>query len=257
MTKVLRTDIFPAIDVLDGQVVRLLQGDYDRKTVFGDSPLESARAFKEKGAEYLHLVDLDGARKGVPGCFDIVERIVRDTGLKVEVGGGIRNEDTVREYLDRGAFRVILGTVCVTDPDFTGEMAARYGERIAAGLDARDGLVAIKGWKETSTLTLDEAFDRLTGQGISAFICTDISKDGAMAGIDAGFYAGLVERYTLGKNCGIVASGGVTELGDVERLADAAVAGIIIGRSLYDGRIRLEDALKAAEEANSRRIGER
>ena len=246
MSQTLKTQIFPAIDVCGGQVVRLLQGDFDRKTVFGDSPLEAAAAFAEKGAGYLHLVDLDGARLGEPGCFDAVERIASETGLKVEVGGGIRTEETIAKYLEKGAFRVILGTVCVTDPEFTDRMVRRYGERIAAGLDARDGMVAIKGWKEISRLTLAAAFDRLIGSGVSNVICTDISKDGAMSGINAEFYAGLVDKYTTGRGCGIVASGGVTDIKDVERLAGAGVAGIIIGRSLYDGRIDLADALEAA-----------
>ncbi|MCR4669040.1 MAG: 1-(5-phosphoribosyl)-5-((5-phosphoribosylamino)methylideneamino)imidazole-4-carboxamide isomerase, partial [Clostridia bacterium] len=166
-------------------------------------------------------------------------------GLRVEIGGGIRTEETVEKYLEKGAFRVILGTVCVTDPAFTERMAKRYGDRIAAGLDARGGMVAIKGWKEVSQLSLDEAFSRLTDSGISTVICTDISKDGAMAGINDAFYRDLVGRYTLQKGCGIVASGGVTDMDDVRRLASAGVSGIIIGRSLYDGRIRLEDALKA------------
>ena len=241
----IRTEIFPAIDVIGGQVVRLLQGDFERKTVFGDLPAEQAALFAEKGAGYLHLVDLDGARLGQPGCFDTVERIVSETCLRVEIGGGIRTEETVEKYLEKGAFRVILGTVCVTDPEFTERMAKRYGDRIAAGLDARGGMVAIKGWKEVSQLSLDDAFKRLTDSGVSTVICTDISKDGAMAGINDAFYRDLVGRYTLKKGCGIVASGGVTDMDDVRRLASAGVSGIIIGRSLYDGRIRLEDALKA------------
>ena len=254
--KTVKTEIFPAVDVIGGQVVRLFQGDYDRKTVFGDSPEEMARIFAEKGAGYLHLVDLDGARLGTPGCYETVEHIARETGLKVEIGGGIRSEETIEKYLEKGAFRVILGTVCVTDPEFTERMARKYGDRIAAGLDARDGMVAIKGWKEISELSLSDAFDRLTGYGISTVICTDISKDGAMAGIDAGFYRSLTKKYTIERGCGIVASGGVTDTEDVRRLAEAGVSGIIIGRSIYDGRIRLEDALRIAEAAGAPRSEE-
>ena len=174
--------IFPAIDLFGGQAVRLYQGDYNQMTVYDPDPLNTVRKFEAAGAKHLHLVDLEGAKTGQTTNLPTIQRLAAQTGLFIEVGGGIRNMDTVRRYLDAGASRVILGTAAVTDPDFTAQAVAQYGEKIAVGADLKDGKVAIKGWLETSQDTWEVFFERMQTLGVQTIICTDISRDGAMRG---------------------------------------------------------------------------
>ena len=246
------TKIFPAIDIRDGMVVRLLKGDYDKMTVYGGTPVDMAFTFDDMGAEWVHLVDLDGARDGESRVKDLVREIVRSTSLKVEIGGGIRDEIIIQDYLSMGVERVILGTIAMTDPEFTARMIDTYGPGIAVGIDIKDGYAAIKGWEELSKYTADEAFTMLCDMGADTIICTDVSKDGAMKGIDVDFYKGLVNKYTEKYGTGIVASGGVTSLDDIDALSRIGLEGIIIGRAIYDGSIHLEDAVRVcAEGVNS------
>lgn len=234
-------NIFPAIDLRDGKVVRLLKGDYEKMTVYGDDPVATALEFAQAGAEYLHVVDLDGAKDGNTPNRRIVQRLARETGLQVEIGGGIRSEETIKDYLAAGVYRVILGTAAVRDEAFTAEMLRKYGEKIAVGVDISRGKAAVCGWKEVSEVSVDALFARLIRDGASCIICTDIAKDGAMEGANLELYRRLVETYPAR----IVASGGVSSLQDVEALAEIGVSGAIIGKALYTGAIALEDAIAA------------
>ena len=242
------TEIFPAIDIRSGMVVRLLRGDYDKMTVYGGTPVDMAFSFDDVGAKYLHVVNLDGAKDGTTEVKDIVKKMTLGTSLKVEIGGGIRTENQIEDYLLMGAYRVILGTIAMTDMEFTKKMLDKYGAGIAIGIDIKDGYAAIKGWRELSEMKAEEAFTRLCDMGAETIICTDVSKDGAMKGIDLDFYRGLVEKYTGEYGCGIVASGGVTTLDDIKNLSGIGLEGIIVGRSIYDGSIMLEDALRVCRE---------
>ncbi len=231
--------IFPAIDLRGGKVVRLLKGDYDQMTVFGDDPLTAAKKFAAAGAEFLHVVDLDGAKDGDNPNFDVVRALALESGLKVEIGGGIRSEATIKRYLDAGVWRVILGTIAVKDPD----MIRKYGGRVAVGVDIDGRKVAIHGWTEVSEITVDQIFARLAADGVSCIICTDISKDGAMEGTNRQLYRELSEKYPVD----IVASGGVSSMEDVAALAEIGVYGAIIGKALYTGDIDLAEAIAAAD----------
>lgn len=235
--------IFPAIDLRGGKVVRLLKGDYDQMTVFGDDPLAAAKKFAAAGAEFLHVVDLDGAKDGDNPNFDVVRALALESGLKVEIGGGIRSEETIKRYLDAGVWRVILGTIAVKDPDFTADMIRKYGGRVVVGVDIDGRKAAIHGWTEVSEITVDQIFARLAADGVSCIICTDISKDGAMEGTNRQLYRELSEKYPVD----IVASGGVSSMEDVAALADMGVYGAIIGKALYTGDIDLAEAIAAAE----------
>lgn len=235
--------IFPAIDLRGGKVVRLLKGDYDQMTVFGDDPLAAAKKFAAAGAEFLHVVDLDGAKDGDNPNFDVVRALALESGLKVEIGGGIRSEETIKRYLDAGVWRVILGTIAVKDPDFTADMIRKYGGRVAVGVDIDGRKAAIHGWTEVSEITVDQIFARLAADGVSCIICTDISKDGAMEGTNRQLYRELSEKYPVD----IVASGGVSSMEDVAALADMGVYGAIIGKALYTGDMDLAEAITAAE----------
>lgn len=234
--------IFPAIDLRDGKVVRLLKGDYDKMTVYGQDPLAVAADFEKKGAEFLHVVDLDGARDGGTPNFLAIKQLAADTSLKIEVGGGIRDEETIVRYLEAGVFRVILGTVVVKDPEFTTRMIKKYGDRVAAGVDISGRNVAVHGWTEISDLSVEQVFARLTADGVSCIICTDISKDGAMAGTSTELYRELSEKYPVD----IVASGGVSSMADVAALLDLGISGAIIGKAIYTGDIDLEKAIRLA-----------
>ncbi len=237
--------IFPAIDLRDGKVVRLLKGDYDQMTVYGDDPAAQAKAFAAQGAEYLHVVDLDGAKDGDTPNFQVVRRLARETGLKVEIGGGIRDEETIQRYIDAGVFRVILGTIAVKNPAFTSEMIKKYGEKIAVGVDISGRSVAVAGWREITPVSVDEIFKKLTEDGVSCIICTDISKDGAMEGTNRNLYKELSEKYPVK----IVASGGVSSMDDVAALKDLNLYGAIIGKALYTGDIDLSEAIRLCEDA--------
>lgn len=235
--------IFPAIDLFGGQAVRLYKGDYDQMTVYDPEPLNTVRKFEAAGASNLHLVDLEGAKTGQTTNLPTIEKLAKSTGLFIEVGGGIRNMDTVRRYLDAGASRVILGTAAVTDPDFTAQAVAQYGEKIAVGADLKDGKVAIKGWLETSQDTWEVFFEKMQSLGVKTIICTDISKDGAMQGTNRALYKELTQRFSMD----IIASGGVSSLEDIRALKAAGVHGAIIGKAYYTGAIDLAQAIRLGE----------
>ncbi|MBR5792537.1 MAG: 1-(5-phosphoribosyl)-5-[Ruminiclostridium sp.] len=235
--------IFPAIDLFGGQAVRLYKGDYDQMTVYDPEPLNTVRKFEAAGATNLHLVDLEGAKTGQTTNLPTIEKLAANTGLFIEVGGGIRNMDTVRRYLEAGASRVILGTAAVTDPDFLAAAVAAYGDKIAVGADLKDGKVAIKGWLETSQEGWEAFFDKMQALGVSTIICTDISKDGAMQGTNRELYKLLAQKYTMN----LSASGGVSSLEDIQALKAAGVHGAIIGKAYYTGAIDLAQAVKLGE----------
>ena len=235
--------IFPAIDLRGGQVVRLYQGDYDQETVYGADPRAQARAFLEAGAQCLHVVDLDGARDGTMANFDSIAAIAKQGGLYIEVGGGIRTEERVRQYLDLGVGRCILGTAAVKDFAFTARMAQTYGDRIAVGVDARDGYVAVNGWKELSQERGLDFCYRLRDAGVKTVIYTDISRDGAGRGTNLELYRELVQIEGLD----ITASGGVGSLEELRRLKDMGVRAAILGKALYDGRLDLRTVLREVE----------
>ena len=235
--------IFPAIDLFGGQAVRLYKGDYDQMTVYDPEPLNTVRKFEAAGATNLHLVDLEGAKTGQTTNLPTIEKLAANTGLFIEVGGGIRNMDTVRRYLEAGASRVILGTAAVTDPDFLAAAVAAYGDKIAVGADLKDGKVAIKGWLETSQEGWEAFFDKMQTLGVKTIICTDISKDGAMQGTNRELYKLLAQKYTMN----IIASGGVSSLEDIQALKAAGVHGAIIGKAYYTGAIDLAQAVKLGE----------
>jgi len=234
--------LFPAIDMIGGKAVRLVRGDYAQMTVYSDDPVSVARSFAEAGATCMHMVDLEGARDG--GCpnLDTIRRIVQDTELFVEVGGGIRDAKTVETYLSAGVGRVILGTAAVTNPAFLDDMLRQHGERIAVGVDIRDGYVAIKGWTELSEMTCFDFCADLERRGVRTVICTDISKDGLLGGTNTELYADMSRRFSMQ----LVASGGVSSLSDVERLTDMGLYGAILGKALYTGHIDLKEALRVA-----------
>lgn len=235
--------ILPAIDIIEGKAVRLLRGDYDKKTVYSDDPIKLAIAFHMLGADEIHLVDLEGARDGGTPNFDTVEQIVEATELRAEIGGGIRDEETVKKYLDIGVSRVILGTAAVVNRPLLRTLAAKYGDRIAVGIDVRDGFAAIKGWKEITNTRLEDLLLELDQMGIKTVICTDISKDGAMSGTNRELYSSLSGKYRMR----LIASGGVSSIEDVAALRDMGLYGAIIGKAIYNGAIDLKEALRAAK----------
>lgn len=233
-------EIWPAIDLSGGQVVRLYQGDYDKMTVYGADPCAVARSFLDAGAKYLHVVDLDGAKDGTTANFESIAAVARQGGLSIEVGGGIRTEDRIRRYLDLGVRRCILGTVAVKDPAFTAEMASRYGDRIAVGVDARDGLVAVNGWKELSHERGPDFCRRLVSMGVGTVIYTDISRDGAEQGTNMELYRELVRIPGLA----VSASGGISSIEELRALRDMGVRGAVLGKALYTGRLDLRTVIR-------------
>ncbi len=235
--------ILPAIDLYDKKAVRLYKGDYEQMTVYSNNPLEIARDFEEKGATFVHLVDLEGAKNGTTPNIDIVRKIADYTSLDIEIGGGIRDEETIKKYLDIGVTRVILGTAAVTDSEFLERVTAKYKSSIAVGVDLKDGYVAIKGWTEKSQKTADEFFSYLSSIGVKTVICTDISKDGAMEGTNRALYKELSEKYSMD----IVASGGVSSLEDIEALREMNLYGAILGKAYYIGAVDLEKAIEVAK----------
>jgi len=235
--------ILPAIDLYEQKAVRLFKGDYAQMTVYSDDLPALAGDFRAQGAEWIHMVDLEGAKDGSTPNFDSVANIAKNSGLKVEIGGGIRSEETIKRYLDAGVTRVILGTAALTDWDFLTKMVQTYGEHIAVGVDCKDGLVAIKGWLEVSDVTYGDFLERLQNIGVATVICTDISKDGAMKGTNLALYEELQQRFSLN----IVASGGVSSLADVEALRKLNVYGAIVGKAYYTGAIDLKKAIEVAK----------
>lgn len=239
-------ELFPAIDLIDGCAVRLVKGDYVQKTIYSENPAAVARSFAAAGAKYLHVVDLEGAKDGGTPNLETIRTIVAKSGLLVEVGGGIRSEEVIKTYLDAGVFRVILGTAAVQNPAFLEEMVRKYGEKIAVGVDIKDGRVAIKGWTEVSEESCFAFCEKLQKIGVKTIICTDISKDGLLSGTNLELYRQLSEKCKVD----IVASGGVTTLDDVKRLAEMKLYGAILGKALYTGNIDLAAAVALTKEGN-------
>ncbi len=244
--------LFPAIDLKDGACVRLEQGDMARATVFHRDPAAQAQAFEAQGFEYLHVVDLDGAFAGKPVNVVAVERILETTTIPVQLGGGIRDIDTIEAWLDAGVRRVIIGTAAVRDPAFVAEAAALYPARIAVALDARDGMVAVAGWAETSALTAFDLAKRFEDVGVAALIYTDISRDGVLAGLNLEATIELAEAVSVP----VIASGGLASIADVQALLHPRarkIAGAIAGRALYDGRLEPAAALALIRAARGER----
>ena len=235
--------IFPAIDLYDKKAVRLYKGDYKEMTVYSENPFLVAKDFEEKGATYIHMVDLEGAKDGTTPNLSVVEQIAQSTSLRVEIGGGIRSMETVDKYISAGVYRVILGTSAVTDEAFLKEALAKYGEKIAVGADIKDGFVAIKGWLESSGVLCEDFFAKMQSLGVKTVICTDISKDGAMKGTNLALYKALSEKFSID----IVASGGVSSMEDVRALRQMDMYGAIIGKAYYVGAIDLKEAIEVAK----------
>ena len=235
--------IFPAIDLFEKKAVRLFKGNYSEMTVYSTDPVSVAKDFKNKGAEYIHLVDLEGAKDGTTPNIDVVAAIVKETGLFAEIGGGIRSMETLDAYFNIGVSRAILGTAAVSDETFLKAAIAKYGEKIAVGADVKDGYIAIKGWIEKSEYTLDAFFSKMQELGVKTVICTDISKDGAMRGTNLEMYEILSNKY----NVDIIASGGVSSMDDVVSLRKMNLYGAIIGRAYYVGAIDLSEAIEVSK----------
>ena len=235
--------LFPAIDLYDRKAVRLYKGDYQNMTVYSENPIEVAWDFEAAGATHIHMVDLEGAKSGETPNLAIVEQVAKETSLFVEIGGGIRNMETVERYLSAGVSRVILGTAAVNDEAFLTAAVSTYGEKIAVGADVKDGCIAIKGWLETSAVTLEAFLEKMQAIGVKNVICTDISRDGAMRGTNLALYRELSRKYSLD----ITASGGVSSLEDVRQLRQMDLYGAIIGKAYYTGAIDLAEALEVAK----------
>jgi len=237
--------LFPAIDLLGGKAVRLAQGDYERVTVYNDDPVAQAREFVDGGAEWIHVVDLDGARDGVPGNLDAIERMARETGARLEVGGGVRSLETMGRLTEAGVERVVVGTKLVTDPEFVRAAVRCCGEAVVAGVDARDGMVCVEGWREGTATSAQVLVGELRELGLRHLVYTDISRDGMQTGINAPAYVGVA--VTAGFP--VVASGGVStldDLRDLHALGPGVIEGAIVGRALYEGAFTLADALAVA-----------
>ena len=235
--------IFPAIDLYEGEAVRLFKGDYAQKTVYSKEPVSVALDFKKKGASNIHLVDLEGAKTGETPNLSTVVAIKKGSGLFCEIGGGIRSMDTIDRYLSSGLDRVILGTAAVTSEGFVEQAVKEYGDRIAVGIDIKDGFVAIKGWTQSSGIDAFDFTKKMADIGVKTIICTDISKDGAMVGTNRGLYRALSEKFSID----ITASGGVSTIEDVKALADMKLYAAIIGKAYYTGAIDLTEAIEVAE----------
>lgn len=233
--------VLPAIDLRGGKAVRLLRGEYDNMTVYGENPVAVAASFAEAGAGNLHVVDLDGALSGNTDNMEMIKNIISETKMSVEVGGGIRNEERVYKYLSMGAERVILGTVAAENPAFAEEMVKKYGAHIAVGADIKDGEIATHGWTKTTGTDIDTFMKMMENMGVATIICTDISRDGALMGTNMELYRSLSEKYGIG----IIASGGITTVDEVHELARMKVFGAILGKAIYNGNIDLAEAVKA------------
>ena len=235
--------LFPAIDLFDGKAVRLYKGKYDQMTVYSDHPAEIALDFKNCGATHIHIVDLEGARDGGTPNLETVLEIKKQSGLFCEIGGGIRSMEVVDRYLSAGIDRVILGTAAIQDEAFLKKAVEQYGEKIAVGADIREGFIAVKGWLERSSVTADEFFENMQQIGVKTIICTDINRDGAMAGTNLDLYRTMSRRYQVD----ITASGGVSSMDDVKALKEMDMYGAIIGKAYYTGAIDLKEAVEAVQ----------
>lgn len=242
--------LLPAIDILGGKAVRLAKGDYNQVTVYNDDPAAQAQAFEEAGATWLHVVDLDGAKSGSPDNIQVIERILKKTLLKVEVGGGIRSLETIGRLYEAGVSRVVLGTSLVADPAFAEAAVAQYRGMLAAGIDAKGGEVAVAGWREGSGIRAAELARRVSELGFRHLIYTDIARDGMQTGIDPQAYVRMAEAF----GHPVIASGGVAGLADLEALGAVAdsIEGVIAGRAVYEGALTVEAGVAACCEATRR-----
>lgn len=238
--------IFPAIDIIEGKVVRLTQGDYNKVKGYSITPLQAAAHFKSCGASCMHVVDLDGAKSGNADNAPTISEIVKQNDMFVEVGGGIRTEEQIKKYLDCGVKRVILGTVAVKNFDFVGKMISKYGDFISVGVDAFDGKVAINGWKEITDVDAIEFCKNLQSVGLSHIIYTDISRDGQLKGTNLSVYEVLCQTLSLK----ITASGGITYLKEIQKLKEMDIYGAVLGKALYEGKLNLKEAVNLSEGKN-------
>jgi phosphoribosylformimino-5-aminoimidazole carboxamide ribotide isomerase len=234
--------VYPAIDIRDGKCVRLVEGDFARETVFGDNPAEMARSWESQGASWIHVVDLDGAKAGSPMNRDSIDKIRSSVRCSLQVGGGIRTEQDVERYLNAGIERVVLGTSAIHDPDLIADLASSWRERIAVGLDGRNGKLAGSGWLEQTDVDAVEAARRFRQGGISTIIYTDIGRDGTLSGPNLPALKAIVDAF----DANVTASGGVGKIDDLAAIKEAGASGVIIGRALYDGRVTLAEALSVA-----------
>ena len=234
--------VWPAIDLRGGKCVRLRQGDYQQETVFHDNPVEVARTFQAAGAKHLHLVDLDGAREGLPVNLPAVQDIAAEVGIEIELGGGVRDEQSISELLNFGLSRLVVGTSAIKDPEWFRETCRKFPGQLVLGIDARDGLVATDGWLETSDVSAITLAQQFLGEPLAAIVYTDIATDGMMSGPNVAAMQAMQQAVALP----VIASGGVTTLDDVRALAQAGMAGCIIGRALYEGSFELNDAIAVA-----------
>ena len=235
-------EILPAIDLKEGLAVRLSKGLMESAKIYSKNPEDLAKKFEDFGAKYLHLVDLDGAFAGEAVNFKTIEKIVRSTNLKVEVGGGIRNEERIKDYLNLGVYRFILGSVALKNPNFVREMAPKYN--IVVGIDAKDGMVATEGWAEVSDMKATKLAELYAGAGVSAIICTDISKDGMLSGVNVGF----TEAIAQASGIDTIASGGVKDIDDIIACKNSGkIAGVIVGKAYYEGTLDLKEAFRILE----------
>lgn len=235
--------IFPAIDLYEEKAVRLYKGDYSQMTVYSDDPVKTAKDFEAAGAEFLHVVDLEGAKDGLASNYEMIKNIVNNTDLFVEVGGGIRSMAVVEAYLSAGVGRVIIGTSAVNNEDFLADALKRHREQIAVGVDVKDGFVATRGWTETTKCDFYGFCKKMQDMGVKTLICTDVSKDGAMQGTNREMYKKLASELSVK----IVASGGISSIGDVTALKEMGIYGAIIGKAYYIGAIDIAEAIKAAK----------
>jgi phosphoribosylformimino-5-aminoimidazole carboxamide ribotide isomerase len=234
--------ILPAIDIFEKKAVRLFKGDYAQMTVYGE-PLDMALSFSEKGASYIHLVDLEGARIGESSNFETVKNVISSVSVPCEIGGGIRNIRTVDKYVSVGADRIILGTSAVSDKAFLKEAVAEFGTKISVGVDARDGIVSISGWTQQSGIPTLDFIGEMLSLGVDTIICTDISKDGALSGTNTALYREILSKYKLK----LIASGGVTSVDDIRELRECGAYGAILGKAIYNGNIDLVEAIRVGE----------
>ena len=237
-------EVIPAIDLRGGRCVRLHQGDFQRETVFSDDPVAMALRWQEQGGPRLHVVDLDGAATGEPAHLEVISAIVAALGIPVQVGGGIRSAATARAWLDAGVERVVIGTAAVRDPEMVRDVCRDHGsERVVVSVDAREGMVALQGWTEASEVSVLDLARRMGELGVARLLYTDIARDGMLTGPDLGTNARLVQETGMA----VLASGGVSSVEDVRQLVPTGVEGVIVGRALYTGAVRLPDAVAAAE----------
>ena len=236
-------EIFPAIDLYDNKAVRLFKGDYAQMTVYSDNPVSVAKDFEKQGAKYIHMVDLAGAKEGKPLHLAIVKQVAQETGLFIEIGGGIRNMQSVDAYITAGAKRVIIGTSAVENQSFLQEAIAKHGDKIAVGADVKDGKIAVKGWLEKSAYDLDEFLQKMQDYGVKTVICTDVSKDGAMKGANIELYKHISQKF----NMQVVASGGVSSIENIKELKASGAYGAIVGKAYYIGAVSLSEAIEVAK----------